>query len=285
MGKTILVLGGTGMLGHVLVKELEKESQFNVYNIVRENKLNNKSIICDVLDIAELKKSIEKVRPEIIINCIGLLKEQSNSNISKAIYLNSYLPQWLLEYCELKKIKFTHISTDCVFDGKKGNYTEQSKPNAIDNYGKTKALGEFNRKNHLVIRTSIIGFEINNNARGLLSWFLNSRGEIFGFDKVIWSGVTTFELSKGIKFSIINEIDGLWNFTNGTSISKHQLLTEIKQTFGINKVEIKKDNQKKINMSLKSNRNIDFSIPTYQEMINELFHYYNQNEINYNYQI
>ena len=97
------------MLGHVLVKELEKESQFNVYNIVRENKLNNKSIICDVLDIAELKKSIEKVRPEIIINCIGLLKEQSNSNISKAIYLNSYLPQWLLEYCEQKKNKIhTH---------------------------------------------------------------------------------------------------------------------------------------------------------------------------------
>lgn len=285
MGKTILVLGGTGMLGHVLVKELEKKSQFNVYNIVRENKLNDKSIICDVFNIAELKKSIEKVRPEIIINSIGLLKEQSNLNISKAIYLNSYLPQWLLEYCEQKKIKFTHISTDCVFDGINGNYTEQSKPNAIDNYGKTKALGEFNRKNHLLIRTSIIGFEINNNARGLLSWFLNSRGEIFGFNKVIWSGVTTLELSKGIKFSIINEIDGLWNFTNGTPISKHQLLTEIKQTFGINKVEIKKDNQKKIDMSLKSNRNIDFSIPTYQEMINELFHYYNQNEINYNYQI
>ena len=100
MGKTILVLGGTGMLGHVLVKELEKESQFNVYNIVRENKLNDKSIICDVLNIEELKKSIEKVRPEIIINCIGLLKEQSNLKISKAIYLNSYLPQWLLEYCE-----------------------------------------------------------------------------------------------------------------------------------------------------------------------------------------
>ena len=285
MGKTILVLGGTGMLGHVLVKELEKDSQFNVYNIVRENKLNNKSIICDVLNIEELKKSIEKVRPEIIINCIGLLKGESNLNISKAIYLNSYLPQWLLEYCEQNKIKFTHISTDCVFDGINGNYTEQSKPNAIDNYGKTKALGEFNRKNHLLIRTSIIGFEINNNSRGLLSWFLNSSGEIFGFNEVIWSGVTTLELSKGIKFSIINEKDGLWNFTNGTPISKYQLLTKIKQTFGINKVEIKKDNQKKIDMSLKSNRNIDFSIPTYQEMINELFHYYNQNENNYNYQI
>ena len=273
------------MLGHVLVKELEKESQFNVYNIVRENKLNDKSIICDVLNIEDLKKSIEKVRPEIIINCIGLLKEQSNLNISKAIYLNSYLPQWLLEYCELKNIKLTHISTDCVFNGINGNYTEQSKPNAIDNYGKTKALGEFNRKNHLLIRTSIIGFEINNNARGLLSWFLNSRGEIFGFDKVIWSGVTTLELSKGLKFTILNEIDGLWNFTNGTPISKYQLLNQIKLKFGINKVEIKKDNQKNIDMSLKSTRNIDFSIQTYQEMINELFHYYNQNENNYNYQI
>lgn len=266
------------MLGHVLVKELEKESQFNVYNIVRENKLNDKSIICDVLNIEDLKKSIEKVRPEIIINCIGLLKEQSNLNISKAIYLNSYLPQWLLEYCELKNIKLTHISTDCVFNGINGNYTEQSKPNAIDNYGKTKALGEFNRKHHLVIRTSIIGPEINNNARGLLSWFLNSRGEIYGFDRVIWSGVTTLELSKGIKFSIHNEIDGLWNFTNGTPISKHQLLILIKQIFGINEVEIKRENKKKINLSLKSNRDIDFSIPTYEEMINELFHYYSQNK-------
>ena len=285
MDRTVLVLGGTGMLGHILVKELEKVSHINVYNIVRENKLNTKSIICDALNIFELKKIIEKINPEIIINCIGLLKEQSNSNISKAIYLNSYLPQCLLEFCETKKIKFIHISTDCVFDGIYGNYTEKSKPNANDNYGKTKALGEFNRKNHLLIRTSIIGPEINNNVRGLLSWFLNSKGEVFGFDNVIWSGVTTLELSKGVKFSILNEIDGLWNFTNGVPISKYQLLVLIKEIFGINEIEIKKDSQKKINMSLKSNREISFTIPTYKEMINELFHYYRQNEVHYNYQI
>ena len=273
------------MLGHILVKELEKVSHINVYNIVRENKLNTKSIICDALNIFELKKIIEKINPEIIINCIGLLKEQSNSNISKAIYLNSYLPQWLLEFCETKKIKFIHISTDCVFDGIYGNYTEKSKPNANDNYGKTKALGEFNRKNHLLIRTSIIGPEINNNVRGLLSWFLNSKGEVFGFDNVIWSGVTTLELSKGVRFSILNEIDGLWNFTNEVPISKYQLLVLIKEIFGINEIEIKKDSQKKINMSLKSNREISFTIPTYKEMINELFHYYRQNEVYYNYKI
>ena len=273
------------MLGHILVKELEKVSHINVYNIVRENKLNTKSIICDALNIFELKKIIEKINPEIIINCIGLLKEQSNSNISKAIYLNSYLPQWLLEFCETKKIKFIHISTDCVFDGIYGNYTEKSKPNANDNYGKTKALGEFNRKNHLLIRTSIIGPEINNNVRGLLSWFLNSKGEVFGFDNVIWSGVTTLELSKGVRFSILNEIDGLWNFTNEVPISKYQLLVLIKEIVGMNEIEIKKDSQKKINMSLKSNREIGFTIPTYKDMINELFHYYRQNEVYYNYKI
>ena len=273
------------MLGHVLVKELEKENSFNVHNIVRENKLNNKSIVCDVLNKIDLRKIIEKIKPEIIVNCVGLLKEKSNSNISKAIYLNSYLPQWLLAFCDSKKIKFIHISTDCVFDGIHGNYTEKSAPNSNDNYGKTKALGEFNSKNHLCIRTSIIGLEINNNSKGLLSWFLNSKGEIYGFDNVIWSGVTTLELSKGIKFSILNGIDGLWNFTNEIPISKYQLLMLIKDIFRVNNLEIKKDKEQKTNMSLKSIRKIDFSIPTYRQMINDLFHYYNKNGMDYNYQI
>tara|TARA_B100000886_G_C20381208_1_gene474013 strand:+ start:167 stop:1024 length:858 start_codon:yes stop_codon:yes gene_type:complete len=284
VNRTILILGGTGMLGHVLVKELEKEINFNIHNIVRENKLNEKSIICDVINRGELKKIIEKINPDIIVNCIGLLKKQSNSNISKAIYLNSYLPQWLLEICDSKKIKFIHISTDCVFDGINGNYTEKSSPNANDNYGKTKALGEFNCENHLCIRTSIIGPEINSNSKGLLSWFLNSKGDIFGFDNVIWTGVTTLELSKGIKFSILNGIDGLWNFTNEIPISKYQLLMLIKDTFRIENLEIKKDKEKKINMSLKSIRKVDFSIPNYEQMIKDLFHYFDKNEMNYNYQ-
>lgn len=266
MNKTILVLGSSGMLGHILLRKLENEKFFIVHNLVRKNKVNKMSIICDVLNIENLAEIIKRTNPDIIVNCIGLLKEDSNINYSKAIYLNSYLPHWLLNHCERKTIKLIHISTDCVFDGLKGGYTEESTPNATDNYGRTKALGEFNHKNHLCIRTSIIGPELKEKGQGLFSWFINQQGEVDGFTESIWSGVTTLVLSDIIIECIREGYTGLVHVSNGVPISKYNLLYLIKDQFNLDNVRIKKVPGKKTNKSLNSLYKY-FDIPSYEKMI------------------
>lgn len=285
MNKRVLILGGSGMLGHTLDIILGKDSSLNVYNLVRGHKINKKSIICDVLEIRELKNNIDDLNPDIIINCIGILKEESDQNFDKAIYINSFLPQWLLNYCTKNNIKLFHISTDCVFDGLQGSYTEKSLPNAIDNYGKTKSLGEFDSKKHLCIRTSIIGPELKENGKGLLHWLFNQKGEILGYKNVYWSGVTTVELSKAILFSIKNNITGLWNFTNNKKISKHELLNMLIIEFNLSHINLKEDLKNITDKSLISERKINYEIPPYTIMINQLKDYIEEYNITYKYQL
>lgn len=273
------------MLGHTLVNILEKDSSLDVYNLVRGIKINEKSIKCDVLEIRELKNKIDDLNLDIIINCIGILREESDQNFDKAIYINSFLPQWLLNYCTKKNIKFFHVSTDCVFDGLEGSYTEKSIPNAKDKYGKTKSLGEFDSRKHLCIRTSIIGPELKENGKGLLHWLFNQKGKILGYKNVFWSGITTLELAKAIHFSIENNISGLWNVTNGESISKFDLLKIIIKTFSINKLKLEPNTDKISDKSLKSIREINYIVPTYNLMLKELYNYYNNNRDLYNYHI
>lgn len=285
MNKRILVLGGSGMLGHTLVNILEMDSSLDVYNLVRGVKINEKSIKCDVLEIRELKNNIDDLNPDFIINCIGILREESDQNFDKAIYINSFLPQWLLNYCSKTNIKFFHISTDCVFDGLEGGYTEESIPNAKDKYGKTKSLGEFDSKKHLCIRTSIIGPELKENGKGLLHWLFNQKGEILGYNNVYWSGVTTVELSKAILFSIKNNITGLWNFTNNKKISKYELLNMLIIEFNLSHLSLNKDFKNVTDKSLTSERKINYEIPPYNIMINQLKEYIEEYNSTYKYQL
>ena len=276
MKSKVLVLGGSGMLGHVLLNKLEKSSDFLVNNLVFKNKANEKSIVCDVTNITDLENILFKLKPDFIINCIGLLKDASNNDFSKAIYLNSFLPQWLLSYCNSNEIRLIHVSTDCVFNGNDGNYHEESKPNANDNYGKSKLLGEFNSHNHLCIRTSIIGPELKNNGVGLFCWFLKQKGEVNGFSKSIWGGVTTLVLSEAIITSIKKDYTGLVHLTNGKPISKFDLLSLIKDNFDLNNINLSKVPGKNINRSLITNFNY-FSVPDYDQMIKDLKKYYLEN--------
>lgn len=283
--KKVLILGSTGMLGHVLYNYLDDFSKYNLFNISFRKKLNSKTIIINVSDFEKLKNCIEKTKPDFIVNCIGALINSSNLNIKNAIFLNAYLPHLLNQLCNSINSKLIHISTDCVFSGKTGGYDENSIKDAIDDYGKTKSLGEFNSESNLCIRTSIIGPEIKQNGEGLLHWLFQQKGKVSGYKNVFWSGVTTLELSKAIDFSIENNVNGLWNLTNGEPISKYHLLKKTIKIFSLNNIELDEDFEKKSNKTLKSIRDINYKVPTYDSMIKEMFDNFKQNRILYNYDI
>ena len=163
------------MLGHQVVKYFKKLDQYDLYDISYRNKLTDRTIIIDVRKITELEKYIIEVKPDIIINCIGMLIEESQEDISKAIYINSYFPHLLKSICNKINAKLVHISTDCVFSGDKGSYTETDLPDSNTIYGKTKSLGEITDNTHVTIRTSIIGPELKSNGVSLLDWFLKEK--------------------------------------------------------------------------------------------------------------
>lgn len=283
--KKVLILGGTGMLGHMLYNYLNKSNNFQLFNLCYKVKLNDDSVLCDATNQEETSNIIQKIAPDIIVNCIGVLIIGSNKNIQRAIYLNAYFPHWLKDLCDTFHIKLIHISTDCVFDGNTGRYDEESQPNALDLYGKTKSLGEFNSKEHLCIRTSIIGPELKTMGEGLLHWLFQQKGEIYGYKNVLWSGVTTLELAKVIAYSIHHNIDGLWNVTNGRPISKYDLLKKLINSFSLNNITLKENSEKRANKSLISTRNIKYQVPDYGEMLHDLAVYQKNFSNQYNYRI
>jgi len=273
------------MLGHMVHYFLDSTNKYDLYNLSFRNKLNSKTIIEDVSDQEKLSNLINEISPDVIINCIGILIKGSNENLKKAIYINAYFPHWLKDICEEIDCKLIHISTDCVFSGKNGGNDEHSVKDAVDDYGKTKSLGEFDSKNHLCLRTSIIGPELKQNGEGLMHWLFDQQGTINGFKNVFWSGITTLELAKAIHFSIENDISGLWNVTNGEPISKYDLLEKIIKIFSINKLKLESNTNKISDKSLKSIREINYKVPTYNLMLKELYKYFNNNRNSYNHDV
>lgn len=272
------------MLGHVLFDYLNSLNKYDLVNICNKKKLNSDSIICDLTKNNSLE-IIKEINPDIIVNCVGVLIKGTNKDKKRAIFLNAFLPHLLSELCNKKNSKLIHISTDCVFSGKTGGYDENSIKDAIDDYGKTKSLGEFNSDSNLCIRTSIIGPEIKQNGEGLLHWLFQQKGKVSGYKNVFWSGVTTLELSKAIEFSIENNVNGLWNLTNSEPISKYHLLKKIINIFSLNNIELDEDFEKTSNKSLKSIRDIDYEVSTYDSMIKEMFDNFEKNRVLYNYNI
>jgi len=274
--KRILVLGGAGMLGHIVLEKLYGKDIFEVFDITRkkENRLNN--FECDVTNFNSLFKIIKDINPDCIINCIGVLIKGSIQDPSNAILINALLPHKLAQFSKAIDAKFIHISTDCVFDGSKGSYIETDNKTAQDTYGLSKSLGEINDDKNLTLRTSIIGPELKNNGEGLFSWFIKQKGEVNGFTESIWGGVTTFVLAEAIINSIKENHTGLIHVTNGQPISKFDLLSLIKEKFELNNIQLKKIPGKNSDKSLNTNYNY-FNVPSYEQMIIDMHKYYLEN--------
>ncbi len=274
----ILILGSAGMLGHVVCRYFEGLGKYEVIDASFPNEFRKGSKILDVTDAARLKEYLETIRPDILINCIGLLIRGSQDEPANAIYINAWLPHFLSKIIHAWNGKLVHISTDCVFSGSKGSYTEIDEKDAKDIYGRSKALGEVENDKDLTIRTSIIGPELKKKGEGLFHWFMNQAGNVNGYTRVYWSGLTTLELAKVIDAAIVQNLSGLVNVSAMQKISKYELLTLIHRTFSFPDVTIIPFDQKMEDKSLVSVRtDFTYAKKDYPEMIQELFAFMRKN--------
>jgi len=260
------------MLGHILLEKLYIKHNFEVFDVTRkkENRLNN--FECDVTNFNSLFKIIKDIKPDYIINCVGVLIKGSIKDPSNAILINALLPHKLAQFSKAVNAKLIHISTDCVFDGLKGSYTETDNKTAQDTYGLSKSLGEINDTINLTLRTSIIGPELKDNGEGLFAWFINQKGEVNGFTESIWGGVTTLVLAEVVIKSIDENYTGLIHVTNSEPISKYDLLSLIKDKFELNKIDLNKVSGKKLDKSLNTKYDY-FNVPSYEQMIIDMYKY------------
>jgi dTDP-4-dehydrorhamnose reductase len=221
--RKVVVLGVHGMAGHVMAEYLDGLGMYQVCGIARESG-GYATRVGDVLNFPDLEAYLMHEKPDVVINCVGVLVSRSNGDVANAILVNAYLPNYLAALGLRLGYKLVHISTDCVFSGKDGGYTESSFRDGDDNYARTKTLGEVNNDRDLTIRTSIVGPELKHHGTGLLHWFLMQSGEIKGFTKAYWSGVTTLELAKAVHEMIKQDIRGIFQLCPGVRISKYELL-------------------------------------------------------------
>lgn len=265
--KKVLVIGSTGMLGHVVKKYLI-DKKYDVYETTRNQ--TNKYYFDALENIKKIEEIIDSIKPDFIVNCIGILNRKAEDYPSQAILVNSYFPHYLDEISEKYNYKLIHISTDCVFDGHEGNYKEDSPKTATTIYGTSKALGEINNNRSLTLRTSIIGPDTNPNGIGLFEWFMKQKDEVHGFRKAFWSGVTTIELAKQIEIAMNSNLTGLYHVTNGQKISKYDLLTIIKDVFNKDIKIIPDDNYSCDKSLVVTREDYKFNIPSYHQMIVEM---------------
>lgn len=276
----VLILGASGMLGSAMFKVLSKNKLLHVVASLRDNKKTgffdeslraNLITGVDVLDQDSLAKVLADTRPNVVINCVGLIKQLGNAKDPLvALPLNAMFPHRLARLCGLLGARVVHISTDCVFDGKKGNYLESDLSNAEDLYGKSKYIGELHDYPHAItLRTSIIGHELDS-RHSLVDWFLSQEGEVKGFSKAIFSGLPTVELARVVEHYVLPkpELHGLYHVA-AEPISKLDLLTLVAREYGKD-IRIVADAQLVIDRSLNGVRFKEasgYTAPAWPELI------------------
>jgi dTDP-4-dehydrorhamnose reductase len=240
----ILILGGTGMLGHLLLRYLSTFPEYAVTATARSLTGMKKHFPPDILtrflpDSVDVNhfdsiiRAVTSTQPDIVINCIGIVKQLPLADDPlTAITVNAQFPHRISLISLAAGARLIHISTDCVFDGKKGMYTENDQSNADDLYGRTKFLGEVAYPHCLTLRTSIIGHELNG-AYGLVEWFLTQNQKVRGFRKAIYSGFPTIEIARIIRDYVLPkpELSGLYHVSS-ESISKYDLLRLVAKQYG-----------------------------------------------------
>lgn len=271
--KKVLLFGATGMAGHVVYYYLRSTGKYDMRNVVYRTPLTDDSIVMDVSNREAVAEVVQQVRPDIIINCIGVLVKGSKEYPDNAILLNAYFPHFLKKQADVVGAKLIHISTDCVFSGKKGHYTEDDFRDADDVYGRSKALGEIVNRKDLTLRTSIIGPELKKNGEGLFHWFMTQRGVVNGFKTAIWGGVTTLELAKAIDVAIEEGKTGLIQLSNGIGISKYDLLCLFKEIWQKQDVDILPYDANGVDKSIARSVRFDYKVPGYRNMLEDLWNW------------
>jgi dTDP-4-dehydrorhamnose reductase len=258
----VLVLGASGMIGSTMLRILASQSDWKVFGTVRSLprperlplEMASRLIYgVDLTNSDELMRSIRSFSPDAIVNCAGLTKHVSGgSDPLQALTMNSLVPHRLAELCVISGARLIHVSTDCVFSGNKGNYSETDFADARDIYGKTKHLGEIVSPGSITLRTSTIGHELGTQF-GLLEWFL-AQSRCKGYRRAIFSGLPTVEFARVIRDVVIpnTSLSGLYH-VGAEAIDKERLLHVIKRQYGLN-TEIESDDSVAIDRSLDSKK-------------------------------
>ncbi|ELV8605447.1 SDR family oxidoreductase [Vibrio vulnificus] len=274
----VLVIGTTGMLGYSIFANLSELSNLDVYGTVRTvNGLerffpSSDKLIpnVDVKDFKTLERAISAVKPDVVINCIGLIKQHDVSKQHvEAIEINALLPHKIAQLCDSIQARLVHFSTDCVFDGKAGDYSESDLPTATDLYGKSKCLGEVDYGKHITLRTSIIGHELKSSV-SLVDWFLSQEGSVRGFSKAVFSGLPTAYVAKVLADYVLPNASlcGLYQLSVGP-IDKYSLISKVADVYS-KQIEIEKFEGFEIDRSLNSTKfreETGFVPPSWDELV------------------
>jgi len=280
----ILILGATGMLGHSLLTRFSQQGKFAVYATVRDQAglaqwfspqlIKSIYTSVDVDNLSSIQRLLTETKPDVVINCIGIIKQlPAAKDPIISIKINSLFPHQLAQACKATSTRMVHVSTDCVFSGRKGNYTERDQPDADDLYGRTKLLGEVDYPHCVTLRTSIIGHELKG-KHGLIEWFLAQEGTVRGFTKAIYSGFPTVEIGNVISEYVIpnRELHGLYHVSSDP-ISKYDLLKLVAERYG-KKITIESYSDLILDRSLNSNQFRDatgYRPPSWPDLVEAMY--------------
>ena len=280
----VLILGASGMLGHKVWQHFAKRldpyatfrqapsryERFGIFDAARS--VGHVS----AEDFDSVIRAIESVRPDAVVNCIGIVKQDAAAKDAvSSIAVNALFPHRLAHLCRASGVRLVHLSTDCVFSGSEGNYTEEARADATDLYGRTKLLGEVDYDNSLTIRTSMIGRELQG-SHGLVEWFLKEAaagGQVRGFKRAVFSGLTTTALAQLIADLLLDhpQLSGVWHVA-ADPINKFDLLSLVKKVYGLD-IEIEPDESFICDRSLDASRfraATGFTPHSWPEMIEQM---------------
>ncbi len=265
-----LILGCNGMAGHTISLYL-KERGHDVLGFDMRQSTLVESVAGNALNSDFIKELVGFNKFDSVINCIGLLNQFAEKDKAGAVYLNGYLPHYLAQITEGTSTQIIHMSTDCVFSGKKGQYTETDFRDGETFYDRTKAIGELEDDKNITLRNSIIGPDLNPNGIGLLNWFMKQDNEVDGYKGSIWTGQTTLQLAKTMEAAAKERAHGLINAVPDESISKYDLLQLFNHYLRDDKIKINVVYNNVLDKSLKRTRfDFDYLIPDYEAMVAEL---------------
>ncbi len=259
----VLILGSTGMLGNAMLRVFASDPAYEVFGTARsgsalryfpEALVSRIRVGIDVENADALAAIMADLRPDVVINCVGVVKQLENANDPLVVLpINALLPHRLARLCALGGARLVHVSTDCVFNGSRGAYTETDVSDAEDLYGRSKLLGEVTGAQTITLRTSIIGHELAS-AHGLIGWFLSQEGTVRGFTNAIFSGLPTAELARLVKDHVLPDgnLTGLYHVA-AKPISKYDLLNLIAEVYG-KRIDILPDDKLVIDRSLNAYR-------------------------------
>lgn len=265
-----LVLGCNGMAGHMISLYL-KERGHDVVGFDRLKPKYVNGVAGDARDTNTIRDLIREGKYDSVINCIGILNQFAERNKALASFLNSYFPHFLAEITEGTDTQIIHMSTDCVFSGKRGEYTESDFRDGETFYDRSKALGEIEDDKNITLRNSIVGPDINPDGIGLMNWFMKQTGEVNGYTKAMWTGQTTLQLAKTMEAAAKEKAHGLYNAVPDHSISKYDLLGLFNHYLRNDCVRINQIEGVNADKSLKRTRyDFNYKIPDYEIMVSEV---------------